>query len=353
MRVGLIARAEDRGLGILTWEWWRHMAPDRTLVVDLGSLARGFPMHLDRYGVAADGSAPDGTIVVGSDATRFQERDVAAVRAWISECDVIYTAEVPYDGRLPGWCQDAGVALVCHVMPEFFRWTGQHPLVRWWLPTTWMRDRMPRAARVVPVPVPLDRWPEPAPYRPGPPTFLHVAGHRAAGDRNGTNLLLAALGRCSAEMCVRVVTQDGRLPRARTGRGVALWTDTAGPADYWQLYDPADVLVLPRRYGGLSLPVHEAAGAGLGLVLPQTPPNGDTWPAHLVHVANRRPFPTPAGLVVSAGVDVGALAAAMDHLARHDLDRHRLQTEARRWAVEHSWAELAPTITAELADACG
>ena len=41
MRVGLIARAEDRGLGVQTWEWSRGMRPDETLIVDMGELGGG------------------------------------------------------------------------------------------------------------------------------------------------------------------------------------------------------------------------------------------------------------------------------------------------------------------------
>lgn len=339
-----MARAEDRGLGIQTWEWARHMDPAHVLIVGMGELARGFPAHLGRYD-------PWPNTLVEFDGTRLDE---TLVRQVLAEVDVLYCAETWYDDRLPEWCHDAHVVLVCHVNPEFFRWHGRHlPAVRWWLPTVWRFQHLPASARVVPVPVPLDRWPDPVEPHYGPARFLHVAGHRAAGDRNGTNLVMAALGRCRAEMRVEIATQDPRLPDVRHGTNVELARTVGGEVNYWDLYAGHDVLVMPRRYGGLCLPANEAAGAGLGLVMSDASPNGSTWPAELVPVSNRHPFGTPGGTVTSHTTDSRHLARVLDMLARDHDERHRLQAEARRWAVSQSWARLEPLVREELALACG
>lgn len=343
MRVGLIARGEDRGLGIQTWEWARHMRPDAVLLVGMGALAGPYPQHRDRFDIAV-------TTCVEFDGHRF--RTPAVVRAWLDSVDVIYCAETWYDDRLPHWCHAAGVRLVCHVNPEFWRWPGEPlPAVRWWLPTSWRRDVLPEGARVVPVPVAIDRWPTGAP-RGGPPVFLHVAGKRAAGDRNGTSLLLAALGRTRCAMTVRVVTQDVRLPAARLARGVHLEATTGGVVDYWRLYDDADVLVMPRRYGGLCLPAHEAAGAGLGLAMTAASPNQATWPCAALEVESWTTIHTPAGPVPMANADPAHIARVLDVLAGDVLERQGLAAAARRWAERHSWTTLEPLVRAELERAC-
>ena len=59
MRLGLIARCDQSGLGVQTHEFYRHMQPDKTLVIDVGHLynktthcnKRSYP---DRY--------PDATV---------------------------------------------------------------------------------------------------------------------------------------------------------------------------------------------------------------------------------------------------------------------------------------------------
>lgn len=340
MKVGLIARGEDRGLGILTWEWHRHMAPDRTLLVDMGELAGGFRSHPDRF--------PGATPAL-FDGHRFADED--AVRGWLAGLDVVYTAETWYDERLPGWCAEAGVRLVCHVMPEFFKWAGRDDLsaVRWWAPTRWLLGTLPDETTVVPVPVPLDRWPALRTVRE--PSFLHVAGKRAAGDRNGTSIMLAALARVTQPMEVTITTQNAQLPQARIARCVDLRCVTGGVGDYWRLYQQS-ALVMPRRYGGLSLPVNEAAGAGLALVMTDTSPNPVTWPIERVEVERWTRQACPAGTVPSAVPSARSLAAALDRLAgdREVMDRAR--ERSRTWAIEHSWEVLRPTITAALEAAC-
>lgn len=342
MRVGLIARGEDRGLGLQTWEWARHMNPDAVLLVDMGPLARGFQSHPERYDQWHTTVAP----------FTNGELPEQLVRDWLADLDVLYTAETWYDERLPEWAHQAHTTVVCHVNPEFFRWRAQWlPAVRWWLPTLWRHHDLPGSARLVPVPVPIERWPEPA-GQTNRAEYLHVAGHRAAGDRNGTSLLLAALARCRGSFGMRVVTQDDRLPRARHGSNVDVEMVTGGVRDYWSTYEASNVLVMPRRYGGLCLPAHEAAGAGLGLVMTECSPNTH-WPAELVPVANRQPFGTPGGTIWSHSVDVGALAKTLDRLAADHETRWFLQQQARWWAADQSWANQEPVVRSELERACG
>ncbi len=335
MKVGLIARADDRGLGILSWEWYRHMHPDRVLVVDAED--PNHPTHLDRY---------PGCQVTPWRGGQFDE---AAVRDWITGLDIAYIAETFYDERLPGWFADAKVPLVVHAMPEFFRW-GELPWVHWWNPTTWLHGRLPAGSVVMPVPVPTDRWttvPEP---HDGPARILHVAGKRAAGDRNGSAVFTAAIKMTTKPVEVIIATQGTppRTPIPKDGN-VTVRADTG---NYWDIYDGADVLVLPRRYGGLSLPVNEAAGAGLGLLLSAQDPNPTNWPCLVAKIKTVTSVRTPAGVVPSGNVDPRHLAAMIDSLA-DPAQRLHLQREAQEWARTHSWEALRPFVISALADVVG
>ena len=50
MKLGLMARADQRGLGRMTHGFYRHMHPDRVLVVrEPGSEERGFSPNLALY----------------------------------------------------------------------------------------------------------------------------------------------------------------------------------------------------------------------------------------------------------------------------------------------------------------
>ena len=222
--------------------------------------------------------------------------------------------------------------------------------MRWWAPTAWRLDHLPVTTSVVPVPVPLDRWPVPAPER-DEPVFVHVVGHRAAADRNGTSLLLAAVQRINVPFRLRLITQGDRpMHPPRVASCVTVEQHTMGVEDYWRLYEDADVLVMPRRYGGLCLPANEAAGAGLALVMTDCSPN-TRWPIVPVRSRTTSHMDTPGGSIPLAGADVAHLVQILSELAQDHEARHQAQQRARRWAELMAWSEQRPQILEALA--CG
>ncbi|QOR55444.1 MAG: glycosyltransferase domain-containing protein [Phage 71_18] len=348
MKVGLIARAEDRGLGILTWEFHRHVQPERTLVINMGSAARGFQPHPERYPGAVTVAYNDGNL------------DEQVVRDWLQGLDVVFSAETFYDWRVVQWAREAGVATVCQSMPEFYRHWDDPSLPdpdAWWVPTPWLIDRLPARTRLVPVPVALDRWPEcdigGNEITADVTRMVHVAGHRAMGDRNGTTEVLASLHYLAGPLELRIVTQDRRLPSHRgSRRGVAVTRQLAGVTNYWDLYADTDVLVLPRRYGGLCLPVQEAMGAGLAVVMTDAEPQRSFWPVVGVPSRERGGLQTGGGLIPLVTADAPALARALDLLANNPAELAARRQASRDWARAHSWAELLPTYLEELAMVC-
>lgn len=342
MKLGLIARADDRGLGIMCWELARHMHTDRVLVVrEPVAEGRGFPPHLDRY---------PGAQTVTYDAGL----DETTVRDWLAGLDVVYSAETFYDPRLIGWARDAGVRTVLHVMPEFLAKVGHPEPDALWAPTNWRLEHLPEGTRVVPVPVATDRFDEiraaNRATQDGPLRVLHTVGHRAMADRNGTMVVTRAVSTITEAVQLTMTGQDGRLPSIPARRRGKITTvgRPGGVADYWDTYRDQDVLVLPRRFGGLCLPVQEAMAAGVVPVLPDVPPNQD-WPAVLTPASTHGTIVTAAGVIPLAATRPADLAAAIDDLAR---DRERLAAQRElvdAWVQAHSWEALAPLYTAELA----
>lgn len=345
MRLGAIVRGEDRGLGVQSWEFCRAMRPERTLLVDMGELARGFPVHRDRY---------PGTTVVRYEGGELPEQ---AVREWLDGLDVVFAVETMYDWRLPGWAAEAGVATVVQANPEFFRDPAELASVptRWWAPTPWRLPFMPEGTRVVPVPVADDRFAFRAPERAadGVLRVLHVAGHAAMADRNGTGLVLEALRRLRPPVRIRIVTQDPRLRPGRVRSGVDLEVIAGGVADYWRLYDDADVLLMPRRYGGLCLPAQEAMAAGLGVVMSDCEPQRSIWPAELVRSATGAPrLRCPGGRLALTNARPEAIAETLNALGDNPERVAALQAASLAWAEANRWSALRPLYEAELASAC-
>lgn len=316
------------------------MKPERVLVVDMGALAGGFPMYLDRYPGAKvvrwDGALPE-----------------RIVRRWLDGLDVVFAVETMYDLNLPKWASEHNVATVVQVNAEFLRPIAEyeHPPTAWWAPTPWRLEHLPPATRVVPVPVADDRFAFTPPKRDGPLRVLHVAGHAAMADRNGTGLFVEALRRMEPPMRVRIVTQDDRLRVGRIRAGVDVEVVTGGVGDYWRLYDDADVLVQPRRYGGLHLPCQEAMAAGLAVVMSDCEPQRSFWPVMTVRSATGVPrLQCPGGRLPLTNARPEAIAEAVNLLSREPETLRAWQERSVAWALEHRWSVMRPLYEQELAE---
>lgn len=325
MRLGLIARAEDRGLGVMTQAFFRNMAPERTLVVSpMPNIAKGFAQHPERfrgrdtYWLSWDGGALDEPLV----------------RKFLRGLDVVYSAETWYDPRLPDWARDEGVATVLHAMPEFFD-PDRPQATRTWVPTAWRAATVPNA-ELVPVPVET-RDISRARDDGAPLRVLHVAGHRALADRNGTLTFLQALRLLRRPVEATVVTQDPRLPSARTPLHVKLRRTFRHLDPLDGMYAAHDVVVLPRKYGGLCLPAQEALAHGCALVMPDVEPN-HMWPiVPVVAKYGNDTIRTVAGEIPLAQVSPIRLAAVIDAMAEDRNAVAEYQARARAWAANHSW----------------
>jgi hypothetical protein len=339
VKVGLFgARCDERGLGRLSSEFFNHMAPERTLVVDMAAHSRGFAQHLDRY---------PGATIVRFNGGRF---DAGVMERFFAGLDVAIMYETAYDHRAYDIARSAGCATVLMAMPEFHRHLTERlpPPDAVWLPTGWLLERFPADTPVIPVPV--ERWvPEGGERGSGEPLrVLHIAGHRASGDRNGTLTLLAALSRLRGPVSVRIASQDRhplRLPR--TAPGVTVEVVLGGVGDHRHLYDHADILVMPRRYGGLCLPAQEAMGAGLGVVMTDCEPNRH-WPIAPVRSRPGTTIRTPGGPVRLHDADPVDLARVIARLAADPAEVADLRARAREWAEGHTWERLGPVYRERL-----
>lgn len=335
MRLGIVARSEaGRGLANQTWEACRHLDPDRVLLVDPGRDGR-FTQHPERYDRWE-------TTTVRWHGGRLNE---APTRSWLDGLDVVYSAETPYDLRLPQWAAEAGCGVVVQANPEFLAPMDARAAVTWWVATPWRLEHLPARTRVVPMPVPE----APFAHEPGERLrFLHTAGWPAVADRNGTGTFAEAAGMLTVDCDVVIRGQHRDTLRYRTDR---VRVEQGCVPDHWDLYQGADVLVMPRRFGGLCLPVLEALAVGLVVVMPDVSPN-DVWPGPRVEATTRDNVASRCGLLPLYDTDTRALAATMDELAANPELVAKLRAEASEWVRVNTWEALKPMWLEELARAC-
>ena len=108
--------------------------------------------------------------------------------------------------------------------------------------------------------------------------------------------------------------------------------------DRWDLYDGCSILVMPRRYGGLCLPVLEAMTRGLAVVMTDIEPNR-TWPIVPVAAAAGATVGMTLGPVRVANCDLHDLIAQIEHTLEH-LEQY--QQASLTWARENTWTRLGP-----------
>lgn len=333
MKLGLIVRVDHRGLGIQTQGYAAHLDPHRILVIDATAVSP-FRQHLELF--------PRALIAPWSGF----EIDTDTLRRFLHGLDIVLTAETPYDWRLFPMAAEMGVRTVLHANAEFYRYVADPYLpypTAVWLNTSWLSDRIPHDTIL---PIPVDRTHLPFRLRTSARTFLHVIGKRAARDRNGTSTFLRSLRHMTNRPNVIIRSQD-EMPRMVYGGNVKVIRGDV--EDYAELYEEGDVLVLPRRYGGGCLPMHEALSTGMPVIMPNIAPQNDVLPPECLLPAHMGvAIRTQLGRLPTYDIVASNLAKKLDELYTDDELMARLSKEADRIADGLSWATMKAVYMGEL-----
>lgn len=349
MNIGLLVRADDRGLGVQSQEAYRHLPITKTLGIEMGCDQNGYPLtpyeqHWTRF--------PDAEIVTydGRSVTPWE-----TVERFLDGLDVVLTFETFYQDSFVAKARERGVKTVVVGNFEFQRWIAWPDLPRPDLfisPSTWHLADWPENTVHIPFPVARDRLPYV--HRSEAKTFLHVAGHSAIGDRNGTLLFFQALRFVKTKINVIITTQAEQIAGWRqVPHHVDLEVRSSDTENYWDLYEEGDVLVAPRRYGGLSLPMGEALSRGMPVVSLDVEPQNRFLPKEsLVKAYRERDLKCQVGPVerfMCRGADLGA---KLDELARNPALVSSLSEQANETAQGLSWEVLGPRFVEVLSDLC-
>lgn len=323
MTLGLIVRADNGGLGNLTWEVARHARPDRVLIMDCGTAGRG-ALHLDRF------HALDGSWVV-----QYSDLYLPSVRDFLTGLDTVFSAETFYDARICDMAAGLGVRRVLYVMPELYNPNDPAEVADdYYLPCprAELGDVPTPDFPSLPMPVALDRFPE-RPSRRGPIEFMGAPA-AAMCDRNGQSPFHEAGMRLAL---------DGSIPGESWS-----YVQHTEPENYWEQYT-ADVLVLPRRYGALSLPMLEAAAAGMAIITTDlAPQNQSGMHALFVEAPTSRKVPMKGGSWDVHDPDVDRLLEVMRECVEHPAKTRLWGRMTRAWAERRSWDVLLPAWNAVL-----
>lgn len=334
MRIGLIARADFTGLGVQTHEFYKHMHPHKTLVVDLAHLNRQ-KNDLGRY--------PGSPVLKYTPYPDTQTSDPVAVRMmneFLDDLDIVFTCETPYDYHLFREARKRGVKTVLQYNFELLDHLPEPRLPMpdlFAAPSLW-RFRDVKFGNKVFLPVPVDRERFAPRIRTEAKTFVHVGGTPAMEDRNGTQAVIDAWSRVRGDTKLVVYTQMSNYRvkdrRIDLRRGVV--------PDQVDFYRDADVMVMPRRFGGLCLPLNEALSCGLPVVMTDLEPQNEFLPDETL-----MPTVWSKEIMAKTKIDVystmpSEIAKVVNRLAEDPALVERMSKESDDIASMISWERLAP-----------
>lgn len=266
MKLGLIALANDSGLGAQTRRLAKMLAPYRVLVVDSSVFSSNKEQHFEWY-------ADYETLITkgfpkNSDIIKF-----------LDGLTHVLVCENPYNFYLVKAAKERNIPVYCQTNYEFCENLDKPylPVPKFIMPSHWYLEEMQEKFGAVYLPPPID--PKEFSHarqvnlkRRGKPRFLHILGTRAFKDRNGTLDLLASLKYTNADFDLVIKSQHD-LPGEYKSKDPRVTTAMGSYRTNQELYSGFDALILPRRYGGLSLTTNEALVAGLPVIMTRISPN--------------------------------------------------------------------------------
>lgn len=327
-RIGLIARADNTGLGNLTWEFYKHLNPAKTIVVDFSSL-RGTKSHAYRY---------PGSVIAQSDITDQQCLE------FLTNIDILYTDETPYNYYMFDRARKAGIVSVLHYNYEFLMYRSadvSYPDILL-SPSVWHYDDIKRQfsdrCEVDFLQIPVNRKLCKFRKRTKAMKFLHVMGNQTGDDRNGTEIFLQSLKHVKNKNIKFILATQGNTKMYYNEQDPRL--KIAGEFEkYEDIYSEADVIIMPRRFGGLCLPLNEAMSCGLVPIMTDLSPQNSFLHKDSLIPTNNHIERSPCQINIF-DADPEVLAKKIDDLAETNISK--LSEHSNKYAESISWDKMIP-----------
>ena len=251
MRLGIIARCDNTGLGNQTKELVKMLNPDKILLIDSYSFNNNkqYPQWYDGYNVIKT--------VKGMPRTN-------EVLSFLDGIDVVISCETFYHLDFIDIARKRNIKTILQYNYELFG-NLVHP--EWLLPdvllspSSWnidvVKEKFESKCKVYHLPPPTDTSLFNAVRENNlsktHKRILHVAGKKAAKDRNGTNTVVEMLKHSSADYELVVATQT---PLDFMTKDSRLKINKDNVRNREDLYNGYDAMVLPIRYAGICLPIN-------------------------------------------------------------------------------------------------
>lgn len=307
MKLGIIVRADETGLGYQTRNLTYMLKPDRIMVIDSSYFNKGAEQHFEWY----DGFRG----FVSNGFPSNQE-----VQLFANGLTHIITCEIPYNYHLFTYAKTRGIKTYLQFNYEFFdELKNKFPKpYKYVAPSRWHEEDLQKYnPTYLPPPTFASDFKQARDMnmqRTGHRRFLHVMGRQAARDRNGTNDLIRAIKLCKEDFEL-VISVQQKTEEIEQNNDKRITIREASIKNQEDLYKGFDAMIMPRRYGGLCLPMNEALLSGLPVIMTDISPNNkvlnNEW---LVESSVKETFQTRT-IIDCYEADTNKLAQKIDWLA--------------------------------------
>jgi hypothetical protein len=273
MRLGIIARSDNTGLGNQTRELVNMLNPDKIMLINsrFFNQNKQHPEWYEGYNCQ--------TTIKGFPTTN-------EVVEFLKDIDVVISCELFYNPKFVDLAKKRGIKTILQYNYEFLDYlanpnqTLPDVLVA---PSLWnfedVFDKFGDKTSVVHLPPPTDinlfSQAREINKSKTHKRLLHIAGKAAVKDRNGTNTVIEMLNYSSGDYKLVIKTQSQLDIKSNDPR---LTIDASSPDSHQSLYEGFDAMILPRRYAGLCLPMNEALISALPVFMTNISPNNKVLP---------------------------------------------------------------------------
>lgn len=272
MKLGIIARSDNTGLGNQTRELVYMLNPDKIMLINSQPFNKN-KQHFEWY------NKYNVNTIRG-----FPRND--DISAFLRGLDVVLTCETFYNNSFIDIARKMKVKTVLQYNYEFLDMVINPRLAIpdvFLGPSTWYLDHMQELfsdrAKVIHLPPPInhENFDEVRKENMSKAhmRLLHVGGKAASEDRNGTYSIIEMLRYSRTDYELVIKTQTPLDIRIKDSRIKIEHNDEPIREN---LYKGFDAMVLPRRYAGLCLPMNEALMSGLPVFMTDISPNNYVLP---------------------------------------------------------------------------
>jgi hypothetical protein len=283
MKLGIIARADNTGLGYQTLELCKMLKPHKIIIIDSSDF-RFSKQYFNRY-------SEFNYDVVDNTVSRYGYPNVSVeyFKSLINDVDILISCETFYSDELVDFAKKNNIKTILQYNYEYFPFfpkkhkigVPSRPDVLL-APSSW---NMEDVYNLYNKDLILEQLFPPTSSKTFELTkknnlknnnrILHIAGTSAHEDRNGTISVLEMLkhSRVNYEL---VIKSQSNLDFTIDDPRVTI--EIGNVEDRHYMYDGFDAMILPRRYGGLCLPMNEALLSGIPVFMTDISPNNNILP---------------------------------------------------------------------------